>query len=185
MLRRILALAFCSVAAWASAQTIPDPASEWQEADAPPPPPLRTRGLVPIEVARGGTLHYGVDPASISVGADRVVRYVVVASSSSGAVNGIYEGIRCDTGEVKVYARHNPDSGWVPTHNTEWQSIFTTANSGHSLAIARSGACMGDGAEPQRAAQADPAGSARTSGSALRAGRGEPVGRGLPSLKDS
>jgi len=142
MQRRILALAFCSAVACASAQDIPNPAADWQEVEAPPPPPLHTTGLVPIEVRRSGTLHFGVDPASISLGADRVVRYVVVASSSSGAVNGIYEGIRCDTGEVKVYARHNPDSGWVPARNAQWQSIFTTANTSHSLAIARAGACM-------------------------------------------
>jgi len=141
MQRRILALAFCSAVACASAQDIPNPAADWQEVEAPPPPPLRTTGLLPIEVRRAGTLHFGVDPASISVGADRVVRYVVVASSDSGAVNGIYEGIRCDTGEVKVYARHNPDSGWVPARNAKWQGIFDTANTSHSLAIARSGAC--------------------------------------------
>ena len=142
MQRRILALAFCSAVACASAQTIPDPAADWQEVDAPPPPALRTQGLVPVEVLRSGTMHFGVDPASISVGADRVVRYVVVATSSSGTVNGIYEGIRCDTGEVKVYARHNPDSGWVPARDPQWQNIFNTANTSHSLAIARSGACM-------------------------------------------
>jgi hypothetical protein len=142
MQRRFLALALYSVAACASAQTIPDPASEWKELDAPPPPPLHTQGLVPVDVLRTGALRFGVDPASITVGADRVVRYVVVATSSSGAVNGIYEGIRCDAGEVKVYARHNPDSGWVPTRDAEWQNIFTTPNNSHSLAIARSGACM-------------------------------------------
>ena len=142
MLRRILALAFCSAAACASAQVIPDPASEWQESEAPPPPALRTQGLVPVEVRRTGSMEFGVDSASITVGSDRVVRYVVVARSPSGTVNGMYEGIRCDTGEVKVYARHNPSSGWVRVSDPQWQNIFTTANSSHSLAIARSGACV-------------------------------------------
>jgi hypothetical protein len=142
MQRSFLALALAGVIAGASAQTIPDPAADWKEIEAPPPPPLRTQGLVPVDVLRSGTMRFGVDPASVSVGADRVVRYVVVATSSTGTVNGIYEGIRCDTGEVKVYARHNPDSGWVPTRNAEWQNIFATANNSYSLAIARSGACM-------------------------------------------
>jgi hypothetical protein len=139
---RILALALCGAAACASAQVIPDPAVDWQEIEAPPPPALRTQGLVPIEVRGAGSMHFGVDPGSVTVGADRVVRYVVVASSNSGTVNGIYEGIRCDTGEVKVYARYNPGSGWVPARTAEWQNIFTMANSSHSLAIARGGACM-------------------------------------------
>ena len=142
MQRSFLALALCGVIACASAQTIPDPAADWKEVEAPPPPPLHTQGLVPIEVRRAGTLQFGVDPASVTVGTDRIVRYVVVATSATGTVNGIYEGIRCDTGEVKVYARHNPDSGWVPTRNAEWQNIFTTPNNSYSLAIARGGACM-------------------------------------------
>jgi hypothetical protein len=144
MLRRFLALALASAVGCASAQVIPDVNIDWKELEAPPPPPLRTNGLLPIEV-QGATLQFGVDPASITIGADRVVRYVVVAKSSSGTVNGMYEGIRCDTGEVKVYARHNPSSGWVPSRDSEWQNIFRIANSRHSLAIARSGACM-DGA---------------------------------------
>ena len=143
MLRSLLALAFCSAAACAFAQDIPDVMIDWKEVEAPPPPPLRTQGLIPVDVG-GNTsnLRFGVDPASITVGKDGVVRYVVVASSTTGAVNGIYEGIRCNTGQVKVYARHNPDSGWVPARGAEWQDIYKVANSRYSLAIARSGACQ-------------------------------------------
>jgi hypothetical protein len=144
MQTRILALAFATVAAvtvTAYAQLIPDVLIDWKEIDAPPPPPLRTQGLIPVDVPKTA-LRFGVDPASIKVGSDLVVRYVVVATSSSGAVNAIYEGIRCGTGEVKVYARHNPDSGWVAARGGEWQSIFSTPNSRYSLAIAKSGACL-------------------------------------------
>jgi hypothetical protein len=141
MHRRILALALLAGAAAARAQTIPDVNIDWKEVEAPPPPAVRTQGLLPIEVP-GTSLHFGVDPASITIGSDRVVRYVVVATSSSGTVNAMYEGIRCDGGQVKVYARYNPDSGWVPSTNSDWQNIFRTPNSKHSLAIAKSGACM-------------------------------------------
>jgi hypothetical protein len=141
MLRRIVVLALAGACAIAGAQNIPDVVNDWTEAEAPPPPPLRTQGLIPIEIA-GTSLRFGVDPKSITVGSDQVVRYVVVASSPSGAVNGIYEGIRCGTGQVKVYARHNPSSGWVQSRDSDWQDIFRTANSRHSLAIARSGACQ-------------------------------------------
>jgi hypothetical protein len=72
-----------------------------------------------------------------------VVRYVVVATSPSGTVNGMYEGIRCSTGEVKTYARHNPDSGWVPAKGSDWVELRNTPNSRYSLEIARSGACFG------------------------------------------
>ncbi|MBC5781928.1 CNP1-like family protein [Ramlibacter sp. USB13] len=153
MLRRFLALALASAVGAASAADLlgappgtPDNSNipyvpEWQELEAPPPPPLRTSGLIPIDVA-GTSLRFGVDPASITIGKDDVVRYVVVATSSSGAVNGFYEGIHCGKGQVKVYARHNPDSGWVVAKDAEWRDIFRTANLRYSLAIARSGACQ-------------------------------------------
>jgi len=141
MLRKFLALALCSAAACAFAQDIPDIMIDWKEVEAPPPPPLRTQGLIELEV-KGTSLRFGVDPASITVGKDGVVRYVVVASSSSGVVNGIYEGIRCNTGQVRVYARHNPSSGWVPARGADWQDIHQVANSRYSLAIARGGACQ-------------------------------------------
>ena len=139
MYRSLLALALAGALTTAWGQ-VPYGEPDWKEVEAPPPPALRTQGLIEIEVA-GSSLRFGVDPDSISVGADSIVRYVVVASSGTGTVNGIYEGIRCNSGEVKVYARHNPDSGWVPTRNSEWQALRTAPNSRYSLAIARSGVC--------------------------------------------
>ena len=141
MPRRILVLALAAIAASAIAQVPPDH-PDWKEIDAPPPPALRTQGLIPLEVI-GNSLRFGVDPASVSVGTDSVVRYVVVATSSTGTVNGMYEGIRCSTGEVKIYARHNPDSGWVPAKGSDWRELRTTPNSRYSLEVARSGACLG------------------------------------------
>lgn len=152
MLRRLPVLVLAGALAAASAadlgappgtpdnRNIPTP-PEWKEVESPPPPALRTTGLIPIDV-RGTTLRFAVDPKSISVGPDGVVRYVVVATSSSGTVNAIYEGLRCSSGEVKVYARHNPDSGWVAAQGSEWGPVFQSAATRHSLVIARSGACQ-------------------------------------------
>jgi hypothetical protein len=145
MHRRFWALAFACAAGAASAQfnlTPPDP--DWKEVEAPPPPALRTSGLIELEVP-SSSLRFGIDPASVAVGADGIVRYVIVARSGSGTVNAMYEGLRCNTGEVKVYARHNPDSGWVPARGGEWQALQSVPHSRHSLLVARNGACVGHG----------------------------------------
>jgi CNP1-like family protein len=134
-----LALAACA----AHAQLVPQN-PDWREAEAPPPA-LKLDGLIPLDVP-GSTLRFGVAPASIAIGSDGIVRYVVVASSTTGTVNAIYEGIRCGTGEFKVYARHNPDSGWTPTQDAAWRSLHAQPMSRHSLLIARTGACVGHGA---------------------------------------
>lgn len=134
-----LALAACA----AHAQLVPQSA-DWREIEAPPPPALKLDGLIPLEIP-GTALRYGVAPASVAIGSDGIVRYVVVASSTTGAVNAMYEGIRCNSGEFKVYARHNPDSGWTPVKDAAWRSLHEQPMSRHSLLVARTGACIGHG----------------------------------------
>jgi len=129
--------------------TADDP--DWREAEAPPAPALKVQGLIPVDVA-GSALRFGVDPSSITVGEDGIVRYVVVATSTTGVVNGIYEGIRCDNGQVKVYARHNPAGGWTVVKEAKWRPVH---DQNYSLSIARNGACVG------RAANLSPARIAR------------------------
>lgn len=138
-MRRNFLLAALLAASAAQAQLVP-PDPEWQEHAPPPPPPLRTHGLIPLDMP-GSSLRWGVDPASVSVGSDQVVRYVVVASGPQ-TVTGLYEGLRCQTGEVKVYMRHN-GSEWQPATGGEWKPLRDMAATRHSMQIARGGACMG------------------------------------------
>jgi hypothetical protein len=141
---RCWALALAIAAGAAQAQFSP-PDPDWKEVEAPPPAPLRLDRLdrlLRIEIPES-TLRFGVDPASVVLTSDGIVRYVVVATSNTGAVNAFYEGIRCSTGEGRLFARYNPDSGWVPVKDGLWRSLSDNRPSHHSLAIARSGACLG------------------------------------------
>ena len=140
-MRLSLLLIALTLAAGAHAQ-LPAQDPDWREADAPPAPPLRSQDLIALEIP-GSALRFGVDPSSISVGGDGVVRYVVVATSQSGVVNAVYEGIRCGSGDFKVYARHHPDSGWKPVKQADWRSLFESPVPRHTLQVARGGACAG------------------------------------------
>lgn len=144
MRSRLLVAALVLLTGHAGAQlATPDP--DWKESEAPMPAPPQTTGLIPVEIP-GTTLRYGIDPASVALGSDGVVRYVVVATSSTGAVNAMYEGIRCSTGEVRTYARHNPGSGWTPASDLSWTPLHESRPSRHSLTIARNGVCLGHSA---------------------------------------
>ncbi len=112
----------------------------WNETDVPPPPALRTDGLIPVEVSGGTELRWAVDPKSVAVGADRVVRYVVVARARS-AMNASYEGVNCDRGEYRVYARSG-GQGWHAVE-AEWKSLSGGGEAQHARAIAKAGACQG------------------------------------------
>jgi hypothetical protein len=117
----------------------PDP--DWKEVEAPPPPALKVDRLVPLEIS-SSVLRWGIDPASIAIGDDRVVRYVVVARGEGGALNAFYEGVRCSTAEVRLYARHSGDK-WQQTPQSEWKPLRGSAATLHSHMIARNGACVG------------------------------------------
>jgi CNP1-like family len=116
----------------------------WKELDVPPAPVFDVARLVGIDGPADSALKFGVDPNTISIAPEGVVRYVVVATSRSGATNAMYEGVRCATGEFRVYARHNPSGGWANTTATDWKSLYATAPSRHTLAIARAGVCKGN-----------------------------------------
>ena len=55
------------------------------------------------------TIKFGIDPDSLTISKDGIVRYVVVAAAESGSRTAMFEGIWCRTGEVKVYARSGSD----------------------------------------------------------------------------
>jgi hypothetical protein len=114
---------------------------DWKEGDVPPPPAFSVEKLLTFEVSRGSSLVYGVDPDTLVISDDGVVRYVMVATSPSGARNVMYEGIRCVTAEVKTYARYTSAGVWSKVPNAEWQSLYANMPSKHALQFARAGAC--------------------------------------------
>ncbi len=129
----------------AAAQFIADD-PDWKESEVPPPPAFDLKRLVPVDISVRSQLKWGVDPDSIKIMPEGIVRYVVVAQSESGVVNAMYEGIRCNKGEFRSYARHNPGSGWVKTSNSDWIPLRQSTSSRHPEALAKQGIC--DGAAP-------------------------------------
>jgi len=143
------ALGACALVGWVSMGLAPAQAqwlgeSNWQEAEVLAPPTFSLEGLIRFEVNPNSPMVYAIDPRSVRISpSDRVVSYVVVISSPTGARNVFYEGIRCPTGEVKTYARHN-GSAWVALSEPLW-SPFASRPSRHSAQLARQGACEGAG----------------------------------------
>jgi hypothetical protein len=136
--------------AWAqSNQENPD----WTESAVPPPPAFDLNKLVTFDGAISSSLVYGVDPSTIQISiSDSVVRYVLVATSTTGARNVMYEAIRCSTGEFKTYARYSFDGRWSNVSDAQWRSLFAPMPSKHALYFARAGVC--DGAAPVLSAAA-------------------------------
>jgi CNP1-like family len=140
VLRAFWTLAFCLSGTVGAQNAVDEP--DWQESEVPAPPAFDVGKLVTFEVSAGSSLVYGVDPASIRITpSDGVVRYVMVATSASGARNVMYEGLRCATAEFKTYARYSADGRWSPVSNPEWRSLFASMPSKHALRFAQAGGC--------------------------------------------
>ncbi|MDP2368963.1 CNP1-like family protein [Rhodoferax sp.] len=122
----------------------PTPGVDWQESDAPLAPAFSDTGLVPIAMPANAALQYGVDPNTLTITRDGVVRYVMVASSTTGVRNVMYEGIRCASSEVKTYARQNAAGQWAPVSEPQWRPLQGgNAVTAHAMALARQGVCSG------------------------------------------
>lgn len=90
---------------------------------APPPFPRRENRLA-FSVISSGDFGFFVDGPSISVGADGVVRYTLVAVSPLGAENVSFEGVRCKSREHKTYATGRADGSWSRREGS-WHRIGT------------------------------------------------------------
>ena len=142
-LREWLAAGLVATSLGAAAQLTPsDP--DWKELEAPPPPAFEVSRLVPFDVSINSALQFGVDAGTINIGRDGVVRYVIVARSTSGTINAMYEGLRCSTGEMRTYARYNASGGWGRAENNDWRSMWGSSPSRHTLMFAKQGGCTGN-----------------------------------------
>ena len=95
----------------------------WLELSAQLPPPPKPENLVGFDVSPATQNKYFVDTASIRVGEDKVVRYSVVIEAAGGAKNVSFEGMRCATGERRLYAYGQPDGSWSKARNAGWEGI--------------------------------------------------------------
>jgi hypothetical protein len=122
--------------------------------------------LIEFFVAATSEFRFFVDAASVSVGPDGVVRYVLVARSATGVQNVSFEGMRCATGEVRTYALGR-DGDWTGKPG-EWRAIQPRSVQRWHNALYREYFC------PQK----EPIRSAREGVDALRRG-GHPMSRGF------
>ncbi|GAB4401906.1 MAG: hypothetical protein OHK0048_19200 [Rhodoferax sp.] len=115
-------------------------AADWVEQAPPAPPTYSAERVVPLEMPPHMSVKAGIDPDSVSLGSDGVVRYVVVLRNASGGQSAWFEGLRCATLEVKTYARAEPGKPWVGVAQPTWRSI-KGGGQPQALMFARQGAC--------------------------------------------
>ncbi|MBI1905126.1 MAG: CNP1-like family protein [Rhodocyclales bacterium] len=132
----------------AGAGLFADPDPNWKEGEYALPPPPSENSLRQFVVSATSSNTYLVDESSLMVGDDRVVRYVLVVRTAGGAQNVTYEGIRCETGERRIYAIGRPGGEWSLARQSDWEAMGPQAHNRPRATLARAYFC--DGTAPPR-----------------------------------
>lgn len=132
----------------AQAGLLSDPDPNWHEGDYVLPAPPAEGSLRQFFVSAASPNRFLIDETSLSVGEDGIVRYVLVVRTPGGAENVSFEGIRCTTGERRIYAMGRPDGEWVAARRSEWEPISNNAYNRPRAALAFDYFC--DGPAPPR-----------------------------------
>ena len=96
---------------------------DWRENAVKLPEFPQAGRLVEFYVSASTSFRFFIDPETLMVGDDGVIRYVLVARSASGAQNVSFEGIRCKSGELKQYAAGRNDASWAERRGAGWVAI--------------------------------------------------------------
>ena len=103
----------------------------WQEIEVQMPAFPESQNLIPFKAGAATDMRFLIDEKSISVGSDEVIRYTLVVVSPSGAQNISFEGMRCTTGERRVYAFGQADKTWSKARNNKWVKVAGEAGARH------------------------------------------------------
>jgi hypothetical protein len=144
---KLLAATIILVAGAAQAQSgfdeeFDDKDKPWQEIAVQLPAPPKAENLLPFYVSPITTHTFAIDPLSLTVAADGVIRYTLVTRSQEGATNISYEGIRCASFEKKIYAIGHPDGNWSRSRRDQWERIASNAANRQHAALTKDYFCQ-------------------------------------------
>ncbi|HEY9098506.1 MAG TPA: CNP1-like family protein [Thiobacillus sp.] len=119
----LLCLPLAAHAEWGQFEYEFDQDKPWVETATKLPAYPKDENLIPFSVSSATRNKHFIDAHSISVGDDLVIRYTVVIEAAGGAKNVSFEGLRCESGERRLYAYGHPDGTWSKARNASWEGI--------------------------------------------------------------
>ncbi|MDB5840505.1 MAG: hypothetical protein JWQ23_2457 [Herminiimonas sp.] len=118
-----------------------DADKSWQEVALQLPPAPLPENLLPVYISATATQSFAIDARSLTVGADGVIRFTLVATSPAGAKNVSYEGIRCASFEKKLYAVGHSEGRWSRSRRDQWEPIVRNAANRQHATLAQDYFC--------------------------------------------
>ncbi|WP_027457602.1 CNP1-like family protein [Dechloromonas agitata] len=119
----LAAACWLAVAPVAAEEDDYEPAREWREGEVQFPSYPAPENLLPLYVSAATANKFFIDGATLSVGADGVIRYVLVVETPQGGRNVTFEGMRCEARARRIYASGRADGSWSKARKDEWVRI--------------------------------------------------------------
>ena len=126
----------------------------WKEQDLKLPPYPQDKNLLPFKLTGAPTTNrFYVDGTSLSIGPDKVIRFVLVVRTLGNATTVSYSGMRCATGEWKDYASGRDNGTWAVNEGAQWERMVHRDHNNYQETLAldyfcysgvMSGGIMGD-----------------------------------------
>lgn len=107
----------------------------WREGEVVLPAAPAESSLREFYVSAVAENRFFVDMATLSVGADGVVRYVLVVLTHGGARNVSFEGMRCETRQWRIYASGRGDGSWSKARRDDWLPVREAAVNRHHAVL--------------------------------------------------
>jgi len=121
-----------------------DNRTEWREERLKLPAYPKQEDLAEFTVSALNSFRFFVDTKSIQPAADGTVRYTLVARSSSGVENVSFNGLRCGTGEHRLFANGRPaDQSWSEVRDSKWKVVEVRTITRQHLVLMRDFFCPG------------------------------------------
>lgn len=95
----------------------------WKESEPELPAFPERSHLIPLDMGTESSSLSYIDEKSLTLAEDGIVRFTLVVRSAGGAQNVSFEGVRCETGERKLYAIGRNDREWIKPRSDEWRRI--------------------------------------------------------------
>jgi CNP1-like family len=113
------------------------------EADVAPPAYPEDAALVEFRLRGLTDNRFYIDRRSLSVGPDRVVRFVLVIRTPDGVSNARFSGLRCSDGEWKDYAFGKSDRTWATDRDAHWRPIQIVTYNDYQRTLYQDYFCVG------------------------------------------
>lgn len=140
----VLCAIACAIPAQADVRfrNFDDPdAVKWTEDAVELPAYPDDKNLREFYVGEATSHRFFVDETTLMPGKDGVVRYALVVKTGGGSTNISFEGLRCETRELRVYASGRADGTWAKARHSEWRPVENKPINRHHAALSRDLLC--------------------------------------------